>query len=636
MSTPYDGSPPLTDEQRAVVDLPADETALVIAGPGAGKTHTLVRRLDALVEREGLAAGEILVLSFSRAAVRELRERLSRHGDAARRVRARTFDSWALELLTQVDADGDWSSRDFDARIAAATELMGDPAVNELHEDLRHVIIDEVQDLVGARRELVEALLDVYDCGFTVVGDPAQAIYGFQVEDPEERAGETNRFFDWLRARFGEELTELRLTRNFRAVTDEAKVALPFGPRLQAGAEGRGKAPGVPYEELRTVLLDTLLVGDLGDEFVCAGLRDHEGSTAILCRTNGQALLVSEALHAGGVPHRVQRSARDRAVPAWVGLMFRRAESSVVTRGAFDELAKDLPLPPGAVPEELWRSLRRAVPGRSPSFDLSRLRTLLAEGRMPDELTAQPAAPLVVSSMHRAKGLEFDRVLVVDPEPLRDDTEDPDEETRMLYVAMTRARRELMRLAPPKTWPMYLDKDRTGRWGRYQVRRRASRLGVELMGGDVDTDRPAGSHLVLPDDVFDMTASQLQDHLAENVLPGDDIVLRRLEPASPHEFQAPRYVAVHGPSDVPIGLTSEKFAKDLYVHMKWSKRHVPDRWPATITGVRVDAVETVAGSVSAGSVAGLGERGVWLAPRLVGLGRFAYDPYVPDGEDRGV
>lgn len=636
MNTPYEGAPPLTEEQQAVVDLPADEMTLVIAGAGAGKTHTLVRRLDALVDREGLGAGEILVLSFSRAAVRELKERLARHGDAARHVRVRTFDSWALELLTQVDAAGDWQSRDFDARIVAAAGLMGDDAVNDLYEDLRHVVIDEVQDLVGARRELVEALLDTYDCGFTVVGDPAQAIYGFQVRDPEERAGETNRFFDWLRVRFGEELTELRLSRNFRAATDEARTALPFGPRLQAGAEGRGKVSGVPYEELRTALLDTLLIGDLEDEFVCAGLRSHDGTTAILCRTNGQALLISELLHAGDVPHRVQRSARDRAVPAWVALLFHRAESSIVTRGAFDELAKDLPLPHEAEPETLWRSLLRVMPGRSNGLDLSRLRTLLSEGRMPDELTAQPPSPLVISSMHRAKGLEFDRVLVMDPDVLREDAQDPDEETRMLYVAMTRARHELMRLAPLKTWPMYPSKDRSGRWGRYQVRKRSWRLGIEVMGGDVDADRPAGSHLILPDEVFDRTASALQQFLAERVSPGDEAVLKRLEDGSPHELQAPRYVVVHAGSGVAVGLTSERFAKEMYSHMQWSRKHIPDRWPATITGIRIDAVETVAGSASAGSLAGLGERGVWLAPRLVGLGRFAYDPYTHGGEEQGA
>jgi hypothetical protein len=92
-------------------------------------------------------------------------------------------------------------------------------------------------------------------------------------------------------------------------------------------------------------------------------------------------------------------------------------------------------------------------------------------------------------------------------------------------------------------------------------------------------------------------------------------------------------VVVHKPSAVSSGLTSERFAKELYSHMKWSRNHVPDRWPVTINGIRIDVVETVAGSASAGSMAGLGERGVWLAPRPVGLGRFKYDPYVPDGEE---
>jgi hypothetical protein len=255
---------------------------------------------------------------------------------------------------------------------------------------------------------------------------------------------------------------------------------------------------------------------------------------------------------------------------------------------------------------------------------------------MPDELTAQPPAPLIVSSMHRAKGLEFDRVLVMDPDVLRENSENPDEETRMLYVAMTRARQELMRLEPLKTWPMFPAKDYSGRWGRYQVRRRSWRLGIELMGGDVETDRPAGSHLVLPEDVFAKSAAELQEHMAEQVSSGDEVVLKRLEDGSPHEFQAPRYVVVHEPSAVSVGLTSERFARELYSHMKWSRKHVPDRWPATITGIRIDAIETVAGSASAGSSAGLGERGVWSTPRLVGLGRFTYDPYIQDGEEESV
>src|SRR5690606_26576991 len=95
VSDAYSGTPTLTAEQRAVVEQPAGARTLVTAQAGAGKTHTLVRRLDRLVAEEDLSAGEILVLTFSRAAVRELKNRLVRYGEAARHVRVQTFDSWA-------------------------------------------------------------------------------------------------------------------------------------------------------------------------------------------------------------------------------------------------------------------------------------------------------------------------------------------------------------------------------------------------------------------------------------------------------------------------------------------------------------------------------------------------------------
>ena len=60
----------LTDEQRAVVDMPINARSLILAGPGTGKTHTLLNRVEALAYREDLAADEVLMLTFSRATVR--------------------------------------------------------------------------------------------------------------------------------------------------------------------------------------------------------------------------------------------------------------------------------------------------------------------------------------------------------------------------------------------------------------------------------------------------------------------------------------------------------------------------------------------------------------------------------------
>lgn len=623
MSDAYSATPRLTAEQQAVVDQPVDALVVVTAGAGAGKTHTLVRRLDRLVAEEDLSAGEILVLTFSRAAVRELSGRLARHGDAARHVRARTFDSWALELLTQVDAVGDWPSRSFEARIDGARQAVEDGLTDDLYEDLRHVVIDEVQDLVGDRRELVEVLLERFDCGFTVVGDPAQSIYGFTVKDVDQRVGETNRFFDWLRVTFDEDLVDLALTENFRARSDEARTALGYGARLRSLAEA-GEADGRSlYEDLRSALRQTLDMGELDHDFAATALGDYEGTTAVLCRTNGQALVISEMLYRIGVPHRVQRSARDRVVPAWIGLLLRRCEGSMLGRSRFDGLLADLPVPEGTSSDVLWRSLCGSGRGSGNSLDLGRVRAAIAAGRLPDELTAQPPARLTVSSFHRAKGLEFDRVLVVDPGPLLSAEEakkakrviDSEEEARLLYVAMTRPCDELYRLESLDMRNIRMDKD-TKRWGRYFFQRWA-RKGMEIIGGDVHTEQPAGTWDFTTDPV------EVQEHLGTEVWVGDEIVLERSQPEAVGLQESPPYLVLH--DGRPVGTTSERFHGQLYRHLKLGSGYEPRNWPRTITGIRVDAVETVAGSEAAGANAGLGPYGVWLAPRLFGLGHFIWD-----------
>ncbi|MCZ9347936.1 UvrD-helicase domain-containing protein, partial [Streptomyces sp. TRM76130] len=385
MTDAYRDSPPLTEEQRTVVEQPWDARVLVTAGAGAGKTHTLVRRLDALCghedPEEALEAAEILVLTYSRAAARELRERIVRHGERARRVRAQTFDAWAYGLLVQTCPDHDWHATGFDERIRAAEEAVAKGAL-ETGDSVppAHVVIDEVQDLVGVRRRLVETLLDRYQesCGFTVVGDAAQFVYGFQIEDPAERADETNMFFDWLRASFLDDLVELHLTENFRATTPEARVALAHGPRLQQVTD-TDQASSL-YEELRELLLDPVNgVGVLTDPFVLEGLRAASGTCAILTRDNRQALGVAQLLHEHGVEHLLRRPLEERPVPYWVAELLRRTEAATLGEGRFRSLFTGLGLPHEPDPGVVWSVLRRVArgPGRG-VVDLGRLRRLVA------------------------------------------------------------------------------------------------------------------------------------------------------------------------------------------------------------------------------------------------------------------
>ncbi|MFJ8392989.1 UvrD-helicase domain-containing protein [Streptomyces sp. NPDC094144] len=616
----------LTAAQQAVVNQPWDARVLVTAGAGAGKTHTLVRRLDVLVEREELEAGEILVLSFSRAAVRELTERIERHATAAQRIRVQTFDGWASALLHRAYPDVDWGTYTFDGRIEAATAAIDKGAVEGGEYMPAHVVIDEVQDLVGVRREMVEALLDRFqeNSGFTVVGDSAQAVYGFQVSDPEQRAEETDRFLEWVRATFGEDLVELHLGDNFRARSEAARMALPYGAQLQGLPRDRAAADDEAeriHGDLRALLLSTPNFGSLDDEFVLAALRDYPDTTAVLCRDNGQALTLSGILAAADVPHTLQRSARERSAPVWIAELLASTGSSNLTRERFEELLVDLPIPIGSNPEALWRSVRKVARGRGRgTVDVVELHRALAEGRLPDELTAAQPSSLVISTMHRAKGLEFDRVLIVEPRVLKEPTPvrkkkhdyDPAAEARLLYVAMTRTRDDLHVLDAPNSWLIRKDK-RIDRW-YLGGRSTWARNGIELIGTDVSHEQPPGT------EGFRHDATELRRHLVTDVAAGAEAELVLLHGIPVASDQSPPYAVVAGGRQVAV--VSERFRTDLCRMLRRSSHSEVDRWPPLITGLRIDCVESVAGSPAATETAGLGTHGAWVAPRLCGLGRF--------------
>ncbi|MFD8044194.1 UvrD-helicase domain-containing protein [Streptomyces chartreusis] len=623
MTDAYLDSPPLSDEQRAVVEQPWDARVLVTAGAGAGKTHTLVRRLDALCGDEdpeqALEAAEILVLTFSRAAARELRERISRHGERARRVRARTFDAWAYEVLLQAHPDGEWGAVGFDERIAAATRAVEKGAL-EIGDAVppAHVVIDEVQDLLGGRRELVETLLDRYQdtCGFTVVGDAAQSLYGFQIADPDERADETGRFFDWLRCSYPDDLVELRLTRNFRAVTDQARVALSHGPRLQQLSDT--DRAGTLYEELRDLLLDPANgMGDLGDEFTLDSLRNLNDTCVILTRDNQEALVVSGLLHAHGVEHRLRRPLEERPVPYWVAELLRSTEATGLTEDRFRSLLARIPLPYEPNGAALHAVLRRVArgPGRG-VLDTDRLRRAVADGRFPDDAADPEGARIVVSTVHRAKGLEFDRVVVLTPPTVAELHKrhagelDLPAEARALYVAMTRVRHDLYHMPPPEL-PLFrrAGQRRDGRrylgsWRSYD------RFGIVAEARDVCHDNP-------PAHGTDAVATQR--YLLEQVRPGQEVVLRRRHDMPMSETQSPPYVLLHDGRE--IAEASQRFREELYQVQKVNRTWDP-WWPDEIRDLRIDTLETVTGSTAAGANAGLGERGMWIAPRITGIGRY--------------
>ncbi|MCA9618984.1 MAG: RecQ family ATP-dependent DNA helicase, partial [Myxococcales bacterium] len=195
----------LTPAQREAV-VAEEPAVLVVAGPGSGKTHTLVRRIVHMVVARQIRADQILVLAFNRSAAAELRARLDEAlGTRGSWVDVRTFHSLAVKLTSadlfdrQGDADPDAR---LDEAMAEAAELLAATdeddrerathVRNQVLGGVRHVLVDEYQDLDPSQYALLAALvgldakkrgLDRTERSVYVVGDDDQAIYGFRNAD---------------------------------------------------------------------------------------------------------------------------------------------------------------------------------------------------------------------------------------------------------------------------------------------------------------------------------------------------------------------------------------------------------------------------------------------------------------------
>ena len=244
-------------QRKRIRHAPADARLLVEAGPGTGKTEMAAVRMAGLV-RKGLAPGQLLVLSFSRSAVRNLTDRLARlEGtddsiiEELRHVSIRTFDSWAFRMLRLLRNPLDaLLARGHDDNIEKLTALFGGRRREEIREligDRRHLIVDEFQDLPGVRGELVLALLDLLvpparaGAGFTILGDPAQAIYAFAATASGSMFPTPAEYWDRVRESYGAELECVALTHNYRTDRPLADLSSSLRRVLLSGRSDEDK-----------------------------------------------------------------------------------------------------------------------------------------------------------------------------------------------------------------------------------------------------------------------------------------------------------------------------------------------------------------------------------------------------------
>jgi DNA helicase-2/ATP-dependent DNA helicase PcrA len=584
--------------QRAVIAAGPDERLLVVAGAGRGKTEVIAGRIQQLVDEHGLQpSDEVLVLTFSRAAVAAARRRLEDRGNGL--VAVSTFDSFATRVLLEAGEDPSLAGG-FDQRVRAATKALREDPPERITE-LRHVLLDEVQDLVGDRAEFALALLGRLDpdCGFTALGDPLQAIYDWQLDESTSKTSSYG-LLERLTTDLGARRTSLDVDYRARGKDPLAVVAL--------GDEVRRLEDGPEARELVAKVSSTLL--DLGPMTEATNLVDREPrTTAVLCRTNGQALVVSQELRNAGVRHVLRRQLVQVGVAAWVGTALGDVNSPNLDKDEVLELVaaatQDID------PTEAWVALKEAErrPRDRELLTLSAVRQALRVGAAPLGLAASDHASVVVSTVHRAKGLEFDRVIIVPARERGGVDADPATEMRVSYVALSRARDEVYLSSAPAEAGLVFKPRGVDRWAQHawQGRRPPRVVSLEALSVDVDVQKPTRGP--------SGTAVEVQAQLRESAIAGAPVV-GLLE--SGGEIAAPRFTLHLQDGGAVIGRTSESLGRAL---ARVIRPGYGRDWPRALVGLAVGSVETVAGDPDLTRFAGLPGSGLWLVPRLTGLAR---------------
>jgi DNA helicase-2/ATP-dependent DNA helicase PcrA len=306
----------------------------------------------------------------------------------------------------------------------------------------RHVYVDEFQDLNRLQHRLLLAWLG----GATdlcVVGDPHQAVYGWNGADPDLLGQMATR---WPSTEV------LHLDDNHRCtpqiVAASAAVLGPAGSRLRAAR------PDGPPPTIRAYPSETAEAQD-----IAAGLRHSRragrrwAAMAVLTRTNAQLIPIQQMLGDAGIPFwsPAQRILLDD--PTIQGILadlrgrshlpVQMVEADLATQA--DEGAGDDPQGARQSLLDLARLFRRQQPDGRAGQWLAWLPSALSD----DPSGRGPAEAVTLCSFHRAKGLEWEAVWVAGLEqglvPLgrARSRAAEDEERRLLYVALTRAEVEL-------------------------------------------------------------------------------------------------------------------------------------------------------------------------------------------------
>lgn len=618
--------------QEEVITKETMERTIINAGPGTGKTWALIEKLIYMVETLNVDPEGILVLCFSRAAVEVIEQRLLAEADADRigydwrKIDIRTFDSFATYMIVWIQErypdmlprNYSLEGQDYDTRIRTAVYLLQQK--KDIFDQYEHIIVDEVQDLVGCRAELVLQMLSILpdSCGFTLLGDACQALYDWQaINDSSVISSE--EFYAELFIKFPE-ADYLSFKENHRQKDELSLVAIPYREAILSGSAD-DRAAVVKRIHSNISLSDVNLKHmSLAEAKKLRGC----GSLGILTRTNGEALRISTWLKNAEISHVLQKPVTSSNLGSWIARILMAYPHQTINEDLFEHtFLEEYPEMDREMVRDYWQAIVSTQYGnQNHRYEIEELlKGLLTCAR--DKLlftSIGTAEPIVVSNIHRAKGREFDTVLMLDETlaAMLDEKNDNIQEHKTCYVAITRPRKQLFRAQLPTQY-IYIDKGANRRCfqaGGFS-KRYLSHIEVGY-GGDLEKNSFASS-------------KKIQKFIQKELTPDTRLKLKKC-PEDQALFVMYKVVLEEN-ENVILAYTGKKFAdsmKRAIQRIFGTTRNIAFKYyPNIFSDVYVDDLITcisVAGKLLPGARV-YGDLGIWMGFTVSGFARIEKDRY---------
>ena len=440
-------STPLTPNRHKEIigDLDMDQTKiisdgrsnniLVLAGPGSGKTKVLVHKIASLLLLEDIKPEQFLMLTFSKAASLEFRARTRQLvPEYSGLIKITTFHSFCFQLMGQL---GD---------LKKSENIIKDciDAINNEDIDISSIInksvllLDEFQDVNDIEWELIQTIIrKAENIRVIAVGDDDQNIYGFR--------GSSNK--NMLEFKETYNATQYSLIKNYRS----SSHIIQFNNELLNRIPNRLKTQALePIDKqlnskIKLIRYNTsYLEKSLADKVIQDNL---SGTRAILVRTNKQALMLSTFLNESGQ--------KTKLITGLEGFSL----NHLFELRTFTEFLKLKKNDAGLIFNNEWIEAKNKFKSEHNSsihFDIclaiikkfelnyDKQKQLvdwyeyIREIKMEDAINADSNA-IIIATMHKAKGKEFDHVYLL----LEDYDFTKTESKRVVYVGCSRAKSSL-------------------------------------------------------------------------------------------------------------------------------------------------------------------------------------------------